>query len=751
MSLLQYQPRPEVLECSQPIDINPRQAMFEAALRGFLVATTPDELRQNMIAGQALAESSRYISIGEVSQDRSHYEGAILEAAQTLISRHGDSVTQTTEFERLQEFSQRVTGYKLAFHTTSATRPVAERLFSDGLPHITSAQKRAAATTGITAMLVAASMQTAAASPSLPTGEVRAATSISIGVAVSRSVLVSDPNVTGRPNVTDATVPELAPIHSVVENAAPVDIGKRGNAALPRLDSLNPGDGKYALADPTVDGKPVEDKVPVVDIPDIGQNRVTLAVNAPKTTEVAPSPQEAPPEPAPEVVPPTPETAALAPAPEVAVSADSLRTKTLEMLIASDARWTNRAKLIERFLDEGYTLEQAFGVIGNFAVEAAGDGLNPAIEQGGSEADPKRANGKGGPGRGIGQWGSNVDKYDRFGFKLQSDGTHKEGTLQWFAAQSGRSWEDADVQIDFTLWELDHTQQGARKTLKAATTVEEASANFMNDFERPKVRDASPRTAAALRSLEAYNATQVEARKALAPPPAPAPVPQQPAPETAPAPVPAGTACAAGTESLGMLSGWKNVQKEFCAVNELPSSSSESKPGNTYYVEGANGRSIVSAEHSSKIVRLIALAKQDGITLETTSSYRSKEHQAVLCAKDKRCSKGDTKAVAAPGGSWHNETAFDFKIPGYINATSECNNGFVASNGVAVCATPEFSPVAAWLMKNAPEVGLTQYVNEFWHYDPRPTNTQAGAAVNEYRNMVLNSQEAKDIPNHPGG
>ena len=504
-----------------------------------------------------------------------------------------------------------------------------------------------------------------------------------------------------------------------------------GNGAIPGSETapgtvvLEPG------ASPTP-GETADSQLPVV-APPARPNPVAPAAPAPA------------PAPAPEVPAP----------PETSVAPDTLRTKTLEMLIASDSRWTNRAKLIERFLDEGYTFEQALGVIGNFAVEAAGDGLNPAIEQGGSEAKPKRANGKGGPGRGIGQWGAYDERYDRFGFKQQADGTYKEGTLRWFAAQSGRGWEDIDVQIDFALWELNNTQQGARKMLKAATTIEEASANFMNGFERPKVRDASPRTAAAMRSLEQYNAMQVKAQQALAPapaapaPPAPAPAPA-PAPE-APAPAPAASACAAGTESLGMMSGWKNVQKEFCAVNGLPSSSSESTPGNQYYVEGANGRTIVSAEHSAKIATLVKWVQQDGIPLSTTSSYRNEKHQADLCNADKRCSEGDYTAVAPPGGSWHNEAAFDFYIPGLNNRTAECNTNFVASNGLAVCATPQFSKVAAWLMKNAPEVGLTQYINEYWHYDPRGVNTRAGTAVNEYRNMVLNSQEAKDIPNHPNG
>jgi hypothetical protein len=57
--------------------------------------------------------------------------------------------------------------------------------------------------------------------------------------------------------------------------------------------------------------------------------------------------------------------------------------------------------------------------------------------------------------------------------------------LQRFAAAKGRHWKDFNVQLDYTVHELDTSESTAGRQLRASRNVEEATAAFMS-FERPQ-------------------------------------------------------------------------------------------------------------------------------------------------------------------------------------------------------------------------------------------------------------------------
>lgn len=180
---------------------------------------------------------------------------------------------------------------------------------------------------------------------------------------------------------------------------------------------------------------------------------------------------------------------------EVKISGKDLESKALKILAESGKSWENRAYALARFMKElDLTRNQASGIIGNYVIEAAGEELDPAIEQIG-----------GGPGRSWGQWGNNEDpELDRFGFFQNADGSFKHGTLRWFADKEGIRWDTREAAAGFTIWELKNTEKAALEALRGTKTVEDAADAIMNKFERPAERNVGPRAAAAVRTLRGF-------------------------------------------------------------------------------------------------------------------------------------------------------------------------------------------------------------------------------------------------------
>ncbi len=164
--------------------------------------------------------------------------------------------------------------------------------------------------------------------------------------------------------------------------------------------------------------------------------------------------------------------------------------------------------------------------------------------------------------------------------------------------------------------------------------------------------------------------------------------------------------CAAGTKDLGVptdpsKSVYENgnrVDKRLCALPNLKCVNSECTPGSTYYIEGADGNAIVSAEASHKFFPMLEAAKRENIPFIANSSFRTMAHQEQLCRDNSGCSKGSYKWVARPGTSNHQRgQAIDFG----------CGNGSFMGRG---------SACYAWLQKNAGTYGIKNLPHEAWHW-----------------------------------
>ena len=139
--------------------------------------------------------------------------------------------------------------------------------------------------------------------------------------------------------------------------------------------------------------------------------------------------------------------------------------KTLPRVTTESLEYGSAEYIIKRLKDDhGLTEIAAIGVVGNLQVES---GLDPKSEQGG-----------GGRGRGIAQW----TKGTKFG---RWDTT--EINLVDYAKERGRDPYDLDLQIDFIAHELNELPYLGKKPLMEATTIEESTKIFMNEYEKPGV------------------------------------------------------------------------------------------------------------------------------------------------------------------------------------------------------------------------------------------------------------------------
>lgn len=167
--------------------------------------------------------------------------------------------------------------------------------------------------------------------------------------------------------------------------------------------------------------------------------------------------------------------------------------------------------------------------------------------------------------------------------------------------------------------------------------------------------------------------------------------------EAAPIPLSNNNTCAAGSRDLGPTTGYlggKPATIKLCAIVGFKSSSSESQPGSTYYVQGANGEAIVGAEFSGSWVGLITAMKSAGLNPTANSSFRTMSHQQVLCSRNSNCNSGKYDEVAKPGTSNHQGgNAIDF---------ANCNT--------------RSTECYKWLAANAGTYGIKNYPKEPWHW-----------------------------------
>lgn len=126
----------------------------------------------------------------------------------------------------------------------------------------------------------------------------------------------------------------------------------------------------------------------------------------------------------------------------------------------------NAEKAMKFFMANGYTREQAIGIVSNLMAES---GVNPLA----------RSKDDAGPGMdsfGIAQWNRG---------RLEN--------LKKFAEKRGLDYKDLDAQLAFFLWELENTHTYANSRLKRSNTPEEAADAITRHYEVPENVEARSR------------------------------------------------------------------------------------------------------------------------------------------------------------------------------------------------------------------------------------------------------------------
>lgn len=122
---------------------------------------------------------------------------------------------------------------------------------------------------------------------------------------------------------------------------------------------------------------------------------------------------------------------------------------------------------VQFFVDNGYTINQAKGIVGNLMHESGDPTLNNTSNKG-----------DGGDSFGIAQW------HDT------SKGVGRWTNLKNWAKENGKSEKDFETQLEFVLKELKDNPYWD-KGLKATTTINGATKWFMEKFENPKKSKAA--------------------------------------------------------------------------------------------------------------------------------------------------------------------------------------------------------------------------------------------------------------------
>jgi hypothetical protein len=138
---------------------------------------------------------------------------------------------------------------------------------------------------------------------------------------------------------------------------------------------------------------------------------------------------------------------------------------------------TNAERVYRFFVNNGFTPEQAAGIVGNFAAESS-----PNI-------DPTALNPDDGglPAFGIAQWrGSRYDD------------------LKNWARETSQDYTTLETQLGFVLYEFSTTERSAATRIKATTTVEEAARVTDRYYERSSGTARERRVQYALEAFERF-------------------------------------------------------------------------------------------------------------------------------------------------------------------------------------------------------------------------------------------------------
>jgi hypothetical protein len=118
---------------------------------------------------------------------------------------------------------------------------------------------------------------------------------------------------------------------------------------------------------------------------------------------------------------------------------------------------TNAEKVYRFLINNGFTPEQACGIVGNFAAESTAN-IDP---------NANNPNDKGKQSFGIAQWRDT-----------------RLNDLRNYASSTGQDYTTLECQLGFFMYELQTSEKKAATKLKASRTAAEAAANFDQHYER---------------------------------------------------------------------------------------------------------------------------------------------------------------------------------------------------------------------------------------------------------------------------
>lgn len=139
-----------------------------------------------------------------------------------------------------------------------------------------------------------------------------------------------------------------------------------------------------------------------------------------------------------------------------------------------------RDDILKGLLARGVPLNAAIGATAGIGAES---GFNPGI----NEVSPVVPGSRGG-----------------FGFNQWTGPRRRQ--YEAFAAETGRSVDDPEAQLDFTVWELNNTETAARDAIYAAKTPEEAISLYETKFLRPGI----PHGGRGTRAIEGLSTGEVQ-------------------------------------------------------------------------------------------------------------------------------------------------------------------------------------------------------------------------------------------------
>lgn len=171
--------------------------------------------------------------------------------------------------------------------------------------------------------------------------------------------------------------------------------------------------------------------------------------------------------------------------------------------------------------------------------------------------------------------------------------------------------------------------------------------------------------------------------------------------------------CAQGTKDLGIVtSRYSGEFKKEAGPMKIRLCQIKDIPGNGNNTSGTliSGGAVVEARVSGAWAALAAKAKQDGVQLSSSSSFRL----ADSCG-----GTGNGQGCARPGQSAHQTGwAIDFNDMGDFTPAGS----YTSCSGRMTWDSPQWR----WMKQNAESFGIKQYSAESWHWDFLPMSNRCG-------------------------